>query len=75
MLRNINLIRRISSKSQKEFANYIDQKINIYSDNPEFTQNQIQAWLKRSEKGKKRNMQSINNIKNKKFEIPYLNNK
>lgn len=73
MLRNINLIRRISSKSTKQFTNYIDQKINIYSDNPEFTQSQIQAWFKKSEK--KRTTQSINNIKNKKFEIPYLNTK
>ena len=54
MLRNINLIRRISSKSTKQFTNYIDQKINIYSDNPEFTQSQIQAWFKKSEKGKKK---------------------
>ena len=63
MLRNINLIRRFSSKSQKEFTKYIDKKINIYSDNPEFTQSKIQAWFKKSEKKEARNQLRITNLK------------
>jgi len=75
MLRNINLIRRISSKSTKQFTQLADNKANIYLDNPEFTQRQIQAWLNLNLLRKNRNPKSIHNIKDKKFELPYLNNK
>ena len=75
MLRNINLIRKISSKSTKQFTQWTDNQLNIYFDNPEFTQKQIQAWLNLNQPRKNHNTKSIHNIKGKKYELPYLNNK
>lgn len=75
MLKNINLIRKISSKSTKQFTQLADNKVNIYLDNPEFSQRQIQAWLNQNQLRKNHNTKSIHNIKGKKFELPYLNNK
>lgn len=71
MFRNINLIRKISSKSTKKFTQLADNKVNIYLDNPEFSQRQIQAWLNLNQLRKNHNLQSFKNIKGKKIELLY----